>query len=69
MKELLPARRLAPGPQLPPTTPAQFTNPASTPRSGPPRAHRTRGEMRSRHVEAHAVAWLRSLRSEAEVTS
>jgi uncharacterized membrane protein YbhN (UPF0104 family) len=35
----------------------------------PIRARRSRGAMRSRHVEAHAVAWLRSLRHETGVSS
>jgi hypothetical protein len=69
MNKPLPIRQLAPMPQRPLVVPASVTSPARAQRSGPPRAQRTRGAMRSRHVEAHAVAWLRSLRGEAGVAS
>jgi uncharacterized membrane protein YbhN (UPF0104 family) len=80
VKEPLPIRALAPVaqldsmplasiPQLPAIAPARAASPVGARRSGPPRAQRTRGAMRSRHVEAHAVAWLRSLRDEARVAS
>jgi uncharacterized membrane protein YbhN (UPF0104 family) len=69
VKKTLPIRQPVPTAQLAQIAPAPVTNLADARRSGPPRAQRTRGEMRSRHVEAHAVAWLRSLRGEAEVAS
>ena len=69
MNKPLPTRQPAPMPQLSLTPSAPVTNPAGARRRGPPRAQRTRGAMRSRHVEAHAVAWLRSLRDEARVAS
>ena len=70
-----PVNKPTPVPQLPPVPPLPLNapvqpsgRPAGAPRARPPRAQRTRGAMRSRHVEAHAVAWLRSLRGEARAT-
>jgi len=69
IRTLAPAAQLAPTPQISSISPARATSPAAGGPGGPPRAQRTRGAMRSRHVEAHAVAWLRSLRGEAGVVS
>jgi uncharacterized membrane protein YbhN (UPF0104 family) len=65
-----PAPRIAPIPALAgaPTT-ATATATALNKEKGGARARRSRGAMRSRHIEAHAVAWLRSLRQEAHAPS
>jgi hypothetical protein len=68
------------GDRMPPAhTPATTTRPAARipaamaaaaeERRAPTRARRSRGAIRTRHVEAHAVAWLRSLHREARVPS
>jgi hypothetical protein len=47
-----------------PTSPNPPIAPVTRKKAGPaPRSYRPRTALRPRHLEAHAVAWLRSLRN------